>query len=424
MVKNCFSRYCIYFLLLFAVFRVDGADFNSNTEIFNPYFRTLKTSVADNFMMPPVIRLNTEDRIIISFDEIAEDNSFLEYRLIHCNADWQPSRLVESEFLSGFNSAKIEDYAFSSNTFVHYVNYRIELPNDDMEILHSGNYLLQVYNPDEPDDTILQTRFQVSENSASPRGIYSSNTDMGRNGEFQQVSFELDFSSLNNINPYQDLLIEVQQNNVESSSRFIPSPLRVSGSTAIYEHLNQLIFHAGNEYRRFESISNGFAGMNVDSLRYMGSNYHVWLKPDSERGYRQYSYDRTQHGRFIVREYNATDSDVGADYITVHFSLKAPRMLNADVYVDGEFSHNNFTDFNKMIYDGERGIYNAEIPLKQGAYNYRYVIKRTDMETAPDATPIEGNKYETDNEYSVAVYYRPPGARADRLVGFAVISRE
>ena len=100
----------------------------------------------------------SSDRIIISFDEIGDDYSRLRYRLIHCNADWQPSRLLESEYLKGFNEAEIEDFAFSSNTYVHYVNYRIAIPSDDMQPIVSGNYLLQVFEADDPDDIILQRK--------------------------------------------------------------------------------------------------------------------------------------------------------------------------------------------------------------------------------------------------------------------------
>lgn len=389
--------------------------------IFSPRFRTLKVEVEDNFMAPPVIRMGTDDRITFKFDEIGEDNSYLEYRLLHCNADWQPSRLLESEYVSGFNSQRIEDYAFSSSTFVHYVNYMVTIPNEDMQVLHSGNYLLQVYDPDDPDTTLLQARFAVSENSAFTSGIVSSRTDMGHNTRWQQLDLTVDCEGIGAVNPYQDIVVEVSQNMRDATRRFLRSPLRVDGTRVIYEHMPDLVFPASNEYRRFESVSNGFPGMHVDSLRYMGSNYHVWLKPDFERASAQYSYDRTQHGRFKVHEYNATDPDIGADYITVHYSLDFPEVIGADVYVDGEFVHNRYDDSNRMTYDRDTGLYTAQIPLKQGAYNYQYVIKGRNPGSAPSPTQIEGDMYETENEYDVLVWFRPPGARADRLVSSAVL---
>ena len=395
------------------------ADTDTSERIFSPRFKTLKTQVEDNFMGPNVIRLGTTDRLIINFDEIGEDQSDLKYRLLHCNADWQPSRLVESEYLTGFNDRNVDDWAFSSNVFVHYVNYQIEFPNEDLDVIHSGNYLLQVYEDTDPDEILLQTRFKVVEPATNVEGYYTSRTDFGFNSEWQQLDFTVDTEGFPVQNPYSDLKVELEQNNREATRRQIPAPSRVEGSTLYYQHNPQLIFPASNEYRRFESVSNGFPGMHVDSLRYMGSNYHVWLKVDEDRAPKEYQYDRTQHGRFLVREYNATDSNIGADYITVHFAFDFPRLIDSDIYVDGEFTHGQFGDFNRMEYNPSTGLYEIQIPLKQGAYNYQYVARKRAEGAAP--VPVEGNKYETDNEYSVSVYYAPPGARADRLVGFGVM---
>lgn len=395
---------------------------DTSTRVFDSRFRTLKVEVEDNFMAPPVIRLGTDDRLIIKFDEIGEDTGFLEYRLVHCNADWQPSRLVESEYIDGFNSVKIDDYAYSNATFVHFVNYLITIPNHDCRILHSGNYLMQVYDPDAPDRILLQCRFQVSENAVNTFGELTSRTDMGHYSDWQQLKLTTDWHALGNINAYQDLEVYVTQNGRQGTRRILRSPLRTGPHESFYEHMPDLIFPASNEYRRFESVSNVFAGMHVDSLRYMGSNYHVWLKPDEPRADRQYSYDRTQHGRFIVREYNATDSDIGADYITAHFRLESGPLADTEVYVDGEFNHGIYDDTNRMTYDSSLMAYTLQIPLKQGAYNYQYVTRPLGSTDDPTPTVIEGNHHETDNEYWVEVYFRPPGARADRLVGFRTVA--
>ena len=418
-MRRTFLTYMMVVVTLFTL----RSEVDTTTGIFDRRFRTLKTEVEDNFMSPPVIRLGTNDRILVKFDEIGEDNSYLEYRLIHCDADWQPSRLIESEYLEGFNSVRIEDYAYSTATFVHYVNYLITFPNEDLQIKHSGNYLLQVYDPERPEETLLQTRFQVTENIARIEGNVTSRTDMGHNTYWQQLAFEIDCQGIGEFNPYQDIIVYVTQNNREATKRRIMTPLRVSGDKIIYEHLNDLVFGASNEYRRFESVSNSFPGMRVDSLRYMGSNYHVWLKVDEPRQSASYSYDQTQHGRFLVREYNSTDSDIGADYITVHFLLECPELPAYDIYLDGEFTHDRMDKENQLTYDHRVGGYVAEVPLKQGAYNYQYVTRSRQTGEISTST-IEGDKYETLNEYGIAVYFRPPGARADRLISYRILQME
>ncbi len=418
-MRRTFLTYMMVVATLFTL----RSEVDTTTGIFDRRFRTLKTEVEDNFMSPPVIRLGTNDRILVKFDEIGEDNSYLEYRLIHCDADWQPSRLIESEYLEGFNSVRIEDYAYSTATFVHYVNYLIAFPNEDLQIKHSGNYLLQVYDPERPEETLLQTRFQVTENIARIEGNVTSRTDMGHNTYWQQLAFEIDCQGIGEFNPYQDIIVYVTQNDREATKRRIMTPLRVSGDKIIYEHLNDLVFGASNEYRRFESVSNSFPGMRVDSLRYMGSNYHVWLKVDEPRQSASYSYDQTQHGRFLVREYNSTDSDIGADYITVHFLLECPELPAYDIYLDGEFTHDRMDKENQLTYDHRVGGYVAEVPLKQGAYNYQYVTRSRQTGEISTST-IEGDKYETLNEYGIAVYFRPPGARADRLISYRILQME
>ena len=91
-------------LVLLLPFRMAAED--------NFRFRSLKVSNPDNFMSPPVLRLGTDDRISINFDEIGDDYSELRYRLIHCDADWKRSVLTESEYIGGFNEEDVSDTPF------------------------------------------------------------------------------------------------------------------------------------------------------------------------------------------------------------------------------------------------------------------------------------------------------------------------
>lgn len=418
MRSNFFYRILMVVLMASSLLPVMGG---LRTEIFNPGFRTLKVGVLDNFMSAPVIRMNSDDRLVISFDEIAEQESRLQYRILHFNSDWERSGLVGSEYLEGFGVEDIEDVGFSENTFVHYVNYRVELPNESIRFASSGNYMIQVYPQSDPERILLQARFQVSEDLVGITGEADGRTMKGLNTRYQQLGFVIDSSRIPSLNPYQDLRVEVSQNGTAESRRVVSAPLRVEGSRIVYSQRPELVFDAGNEYHRFEAISNQIEGLNIDSIRQEDGRYHVWLRPDETRVSREYDYDRTQHGRFMVREYNSTDSDLGADYVMVHFSLRHPRLRNQDVYVDGELNQWNLTEKNRMVYNRERGCYELELPLKQGSYNYRYVVLGSDGSGAASASPIEGDKFETENEYQVSVYYRPPGSRYDRLIGFQTI---
>ena len=232
----------------------NAAEPDTNEGIFNPFVRTVTLRNSDNFMAPPVIRLNTSDRLTLNFDIIGDAHDYLRYRVIHCNTNWTPSRLIESEYLEGFNEGEIPDFAYSSNTYVHYVNYNLEIPNDDFRLKYSGNYLLQVYSEENPDETLFQTRFSVTENAAAIGASVTPRTDFGFNTEWQQVNLSVDVAGFENLNPYQDLVVTVTQNNRPETTRTLLHPLRVEGTKVIFEHDANLIFKASNEYRRFDTL--------------------------------------------------------------------------------------------------------------------------------------------------------------------------
>lgn len=388
----------------------------TSTAIFDPAFRTLQVHSSKGFLELPVITLGTDDRVVVSFDEMGDDFSQLQYSLLHCNADWQPSRLLESEYLEGFNVADIDDYAFSANTFLHYVNYRIELPNEQMQPLLSGNYLLRVYDRDNPEQTLLQARFAVSEGVVALSGNASGRTDKGFNTHWQQLELTVNSPTFTIGNPFQDLAVTVSQNRDPATRRTLTRPLRVEGDRVVFAHMPELIFDAGNEFRRFETIRTNYPGMHVDSMRYTAPGYTAYLMADTPRAWHDYVYDQTQQGRYMVREYLSTDSDLGADYVDVRFTLDTSEVPGAAIYVDGDLTLHRLSDSNRMRWDPALNAYTLELPLKQGSYNYRYIVVPPGA-TAPTPSPIEGDKFETRNEYDIYVFYRPPGARADRLLG-------
>lgn len=385
-------------------------------------FHSMKVMKENDFLSPPVIRLGSEDRISINFDEWAEDYSDLQYRLVHCGPDWKPSRLLESEYLDSFNIADIDDWAYSSNTFVHYVNYQIFIPNERIAPKVSGNYKVEIFHRDDPDEVLAEACFSIAEQAVQVKGAVATQTDRGVNTEWQQLELEVIPTDVRIDNPYSDVRILLTQNSDPDSRRVIDTPSRVDGKILFYNHLPQLIYKAGNEFRRFESIRTNYNDMHVDSMRYLGHNYHAWLTPDLVRAESEYSYDQTQQGRFLIREYNSTDSNLGADYLTVHFTLDSPEVIGADVYVAGEFTGWNYGDGNRMHYDHAKQAYLLEMPLKQGSYNYRYVAIPNSGKRIPDSSLIEGDKYETRNEYRVQVWYHPVGARYSRLISDATFA--
>lgn len=411
-------RFLIYLLFLSSQIAAFASD--TGTQIFDPRFRTLKVVSPYDFYAPPVLRLGSNDALTITIDEMGDDRSYLRWRWVRCEADWSASRLVESQWIDGFNEAEIDDYAYSNGTFIHFVNHRIDLPAEGMTPFLPGNYLLQIYPESEPDRIVAQARIYIEEPLVDVQAKADSYTDRGINTLWQKVDVSLDRGRLEGADPYNDIKIVVEQNSSPLGSVTITHPRRVEQQAVVYEHIPQLIFPALAEYRRFETVRADYPGLNVDSVRFGGSNYHAWLKVDVPLRDREYQYDQTQNGRFMVREYNATDSDLGADYVTVMFNLELPFDPEREVYLDGEFTSSLLDPRFRMSYNSDTGTYQAAVPLKQGSYNYRYlVVDRSGNQI--DAAFVDGNHPQTRNEYFVKAYLHDRWLNTDRLLGHTLV---
>lgn len=386
------------------------------TGIFDERIRTLRLSVGQDLFAPPVIMLGSDDRLLVSFDCLEEDREFFRYSLEHCNANWSPSGLVESEFLDGFNEGTIEDYDFSRGTTVHYVHYSFAIPNEQISPKLSGNYLLRVYREDDPDTTVFQCRFMICEGTTAVGAVVTSQTDIDYNATHQQVELTVDVEGADVEDPFNDLQVFVQQNGRLDSEVSLRQPLRMQGTKAVFEHRPQLIFEAGNEYRRMEFLSDKYPGMGIDEISYFAPYYHYKVNVAEPRNEESYSYDQTQHGRFFIREYNSTEPDTEADYGVVHFSLEMPEMPGYMFFLDGDFVQRRFDDNSRLVFNTATGLYERSLMLKQGAYNYQILA------VPPGArrgytNVVEGDKYQTGNEYLIKVYHRRRGERYDRLIG-------
>lgn len=397
-----------------------GAD--TRQTVMHEKVRTLQVySVNDRLTTgTPVTVLDAPDAIVIEFDMLEDERRYLRYELTHCNADWQPSGLSYVEYLDGFNEGTIDDYEYSAATTVAYIHYRLVLPNEQVRFTLSGNYLVRIYDEYELDNTLLQARFGVSEQSAPIGAFVTSRTDVDYNRSHQQLEISIDCERSPVANLYTDVVVTVEQNGRPDAVRVLRHPLRVSGRKLYYEHQPELIFPAGNEYRRFETISNQWTGMGVDAVEYHAPYYNHYLYVDRPRSGSDYLYDRTLSGAYVVREYNSDNPATEPDYVVVHFALEMPELFGTEIHIDSDAFNRETGDVSRMRYNRETGRYEKAALLKQGAYSYQYLAVPQGTATGNTAT-VEGDKYQTSNQYTVNVYTRVPGERYDRLIGHGKI---
>lgn len=370
----------------------------------------------------PAVTLGSEGALSVEFDMLSDDREYLRYSLQHCDASWQPSKLTAPEYVDGFNEGIIENYAYSEATTVPYTHYRLDFPSPGMMPKLSGNYLLSIYPEGEPDNVLARVRLMVTEQSAAVRADVSSRTDVDYNDAHQQLALAVDVERADVADPFNDLIVCIQQNGRLDNEVALRHPLRASRTEAVYEHTPGLIFEAGNEYRRFETVNVNYPGMGVETIDWVRPYYHFTLATDEPRSEGSYAYDETQAGRFMVRVQGASDGDdaVQADYGVVHFTLDMPEMPGAMVFLDGDFTDRRFNDNSRMQYNPATGRYERSMLLKQGSYNYNYLVVPPGGRRGYTAQ-AEGDYYPTRNEYLIKVYNRRPGSRYDRLIAVALI---
>lgn len=382
--------------------------------------QTLIVRVDDDWERPPVADMDKNEHIVIRFDQLSHDYHRFEYVIRHCNADWKPSSLNEIDYLRGFNNNPIEEYSTSINTIMEYTHYTLRIPNEQVQLTQSGNYEVLIYDEDDGEHPVAIARFALQDNKVRIAAQVSGNTDIDFNQTHQQVSLSVSYKGLTVRNPQQELKLLVRQNRRIDNQVNQLNPSYVSDGFVRYEHNRNLIFDAGNEYRKFEMLSYYHDGMGIDKIARYGDYYHATLYVGHPRT--NYIYDEDQDGAFLIRCDNSSDPNTEADYMLVHFAFDDNNtpILGGDIYVQGEFTSNALTEPYRMAFNKDIGCYESIQLMKQGFYNYQYVFKPSDGGKVT-TQPTEGNFYQTENQYEIYVYYRPFGARADSLVGFLTI---
>lgn len=398
--------------------------------VYSPMIHTIQTIANDDWMQLPVIVLDSDDWVTVSFDHFSHEYHRFCCHLEHCNADWTPSDLFEIDYMDGFNDRPIEWYANSLNTTFLYTHYLVEYPNEDLLLKRSGNYRVLIYDEDADADSsplqpvykghpvVAEASFRVVEPLVSVEAEVTSNTDIDTHVSHQQLSFSILHPNYSIDHPNEELTVFVTQNNCPDMTVSDLRPSYQNPGKLDYVHNRQLIFPGGNEYRRFEIINMHYGSQNVNQISFFEPYFHAELLPDAQR--RAYSFDTDHNGRFYVRYNLAEDNDTEADYLFVHFSLAIPYSSDVDFYLNGNFSNNTLLPENQLKYNTQKELYEGTLLLKMGAYDYQYVcVDKEGNLCIP--SPSDGSFYESENEYTISVYHRAFGERYDRLVAVQTI---
>ena len=372
--------------------------------------KTISLGVVDNASGLAIINLN--DRLVLEFDVLNNLEEDFYYVIEHFDSDWNPSQLMKTEYLAGMDNLRIVDYVNSFNTYQIYSHYRLQIPNQQTRLRVSGNYIIKIF--DDYDDLIFSRKFMVVEPMANVGVQIRRSRDVALINETQSVDFKVTPTTSNFNNPLETIKTTVLQNNNLKTAIHGLKPQYIMGNELVYRYINASLFWGGNEYLFFENKDIRATNLGIQYID-LQDLYHSYLYTNIVRSSKNYTFNPDINGGFKVTVIDRDDPRIEADYTYVHFSLNATEFLDASVYVYGGFNNFSTTKENEMVFNANKGVYEATLLMKQGFYNYKYVV--IDRENTLQEGAISGNFDETENNYKVLVYYRDLGARYDKLIG-------
>ena len=399
----------LLFLLFFPTFIFAQVD-----EINPPsYIKTITFKGSTSQSQLPILRLG--EPLLLEFDALNGNEADFYYVIEHYNYDWTPSQLSKAEYLSGFDNQRIVNYENSFNAYQIYSHYNLKIPNQQTRgFLKTGNYMVLIY--DDYDELVFSRKFMIYEEAVNVGVTIKRSRDVKFINEKQSVDFIVSNNSFNFNNPSETVKALVIQNNNLNTAISGLKPQYTLGNELIYRYDTESSFWAGNEYLYFENKDVRAANVGVQYTD-LQDIYHNYLFINTERASRPYTYNPDINGNFLITSLDADNVDIEADYTMIHFSLQyQPVTVGNKIYVYGNFNNYALNKENELLYNPENGLYECAFKLKQGFYNYKYVIvnKKGHLEEGA----ISGNFYQTENNYKVLIYYRDLGARYDRLIGF------
>lgn len=382
--------------------------------------KTVTLHPKDWPLAAPIYNLQDGNPLELHFDVLDSSMSNFMYTLIHCDHDWTPSELDPQEYINGPTEDYLNEYEYSRNTYQRFIHYTLEIPNFSMRITQSGNYLLKVFDADDPTQLVLTRRFMVVDGLERVQvniDVHQASLVKYRYTH-QEVDFSISTKGYTITDPYRNLKVVVMQNNNWNTAIFDLEPRFVKDQLLDYNYESGNVFEGLNEFRLIDLKDTRFTGQGVAKMSNQGGENHALLELNKSRASMTYLQRLDLNGWFFVKTDRAnTHPYLDADYVQTTFRLAQPTPLSdGDVYVFGALTNWEIIPEAKMDYIPAELAYTCTLNLKQGLYNYAYAFVR-DGQIVPDMSRFEGSHFETENDYTILVYHRPIGLDFDQLIG-------
>ncbi len=397
-----------------------------DNEIYVPYIKSVKFHIAGFPLTIPMVDINSSAQLLLYFDDLDDEPKDFFYSIVHCDSDWTRSDLAEMEYLDGFNEEEIFDFELSYNTRIPYTQYYLPIPNSSTQWTKSGNYALVVYVDDGDGYRKIAfiRRFMVVEPLFKITVQPSRPADVRKYRTHQELDFIVNHKKITIRNPRLEIEACVLQNgrwdNAITGLR--PRYIR-SNNLLTFDFQDEVVFPAVKEFRNFDIRTLLFRSERVAQLKRFKDHWEVQLVPDQSRMNGAYYFNPDINGNFITASLDSLQDLNSLDYADVFFQLDVDAPLfDKDIYVFGGLSDWQLKEEYRLEYDESCSCYRGTAPFKQGFYDYLYAFRDIDTPEKVDYQSLEGNTFQTRNEYTFLVYYRPFGARYDRLMGANTIT--
>ncbi|UGS23248.1 type IX secretion system plug protein [Flavobacterium channae] len=358
----------------------------------------------------------------LQFDDLYGDEADYYYTITQFNYDWSaPTDLAKVEYLNGMDNQRIITYENSFNTLQLYSHYTQVFPNRFNQITKSGNYLISVLNDES--EVVFSRRVVIYEEQVSVGLLVRRARDFDSINEKQNIEMTINYGDRTLQNPIQNVKVTIFQNGNWENSISNVKPQYTIGSELIYRYNKETQFWGGNETYTIDNKIIRATNNTVAQVTSGDNIYNTYLYVNTPRRTHPYTYFPDINGNFFIQNANSSNSQIQADYSWVYFALNTPNMLDKNIYIVGMFNNYALTEEFKMEFNKNSGLYEKAILLKQGFTNYQYVV--TDKSGKIDyANTIDGNFFQTENNYTAIVYYKGNNERYDRVIGIANTNSE
>jgi hypothetical protein len=386
--------------------------------IFVKNIKTVRLYTLGNQLTIPVIHLKENDQLQLQFDDLDADVKYYYYTYQLCNSDWTPANIGIFEYLKGFTQERITNYRFSSIAHIRYTHYEAILPDQSMYPNRSGNYILKVYLNNDTSQIAFTKRIMIVDNKASVVARVVKPASPEFFNTHQKVDFSVDVKALQSFSAPQQIRVVLLQNYRWDKAITNLKPTFIRGSSLEYNTANTAIFGGGKEWRWLDVRDFHLQSDRVLTADYKKNSTDIFLRSDFPLSTQQYIYYRDLNGMSSIEAIRGVNPFYEGDYATVYFSFAPPNgqaYTNKNIYLFGQLTNYNYIDSLQMKFDPAKSVYETHLLLKQGYYDYTYVA--VDKDNPFVRSELDGNYFETENVYTILVYYQPFIGRADELIG-------